>query len=1174
MVAQFQLKVFGSPQLVHGSRSPVRFRTKKHLAVLLYLHFEGRARSIPRDQLVDLLWPDVPPEKGRHSLSQALLAIRSLLGTDAVTGREQDVQLLAELPSDLSALRQGQVATLPVAEPLQGLDQCAGAEFAHWVDGARVRLTAQAREALRAALQATRAKGNVSETHLVAAALYQVDPLCPDAVYALAERALLDGDTVAAVRLLKDQVRRAQAELGTNPNPEIARLLRRVERGERSAFPAQTSPLPERLIRPHPFVAREVELGRLEAIWSRVGGAGYQTCLITGAPGIGKSSLIRRFAASLGARARPVFVVPCQEIGQGIPYATVSELITALGRDPAAGGTEPLWLAEASRVCPGLGTIYPGIPAAPDAPTDSIRLRVAEAVIRMMQAVADNGPVLLAFDDLQFLDPASREVLFLITRRLQRVPTLILAGARADGTELRPEETGHGGLVWEETIHLQPLERSQALNLIREGSVDSEDVSSRIGETIVRLAQGNPYHIEMLLADWRAHRAKSLAAAESSEDTGPISWTPPEDLRAAFARQYGGLSTDARHVLQILSVAGKAMVPSELASLLGLQDGVVERAALEMLDRGVGRVEEGRLSFKNELHRAYVYYAMGEDRRHYHHGQLAQRLAGSQDRNHLQPMLELVHHFICADMRHQAMETALQAAEVAIARGAPQEAERVLTRLLRAYAVAPGSRLRLLLAHSLVAAGQYQRGLDALAEWQPDEASSTDLALAALLRAEALQRARLGGDETIITAAKEAIVLAERANAVWFLARANHIRLEVSLDAGDLATRAEAESLAARMVASAATPESVALARLTLGQGALSRGDLVQAVERLTEAARVLESLALLVELRRVLNTLGICYKGLGRFGDATSTLSEAVAVAERCGHPAAIAHSRMCLANQYHDLAFFDSSVSCFRAMLAPLEALASPRASVEAYSSIARFALVLASVPEAEKAVELCEAAAQRSGLWRHQVTALLTRAEIYLCKGQLELAWPLVEEALITTGDRFHVLPEAGWCERLQRQFYQATRGYEAMKSLARPVPTALYDSLGETLEVRLFDEAAAHIAGDEIEGGAPVLEQAVTTGLLGPLARLLAVGVHHPAVPQRLKGESAAQLIARVFPHPQRTVVPRSVGLLAISDEPSDPASELLGSPPGGAREGMSFMLLPVVLRSAETGPAGH
>src|SRR6266480_3877893 len=123
----------------------------------------------------------------------------------------------SDLPSDLSALRHGQVAPVRVADPLQGLDECGGTEFSHWVDGARVRLRAEARDALRAAL-------------------------------------------------------------------------------------------------------REAELARLEATWHRVTAAGYQTCLVTGAPGIGKSSLIRRFATSVQARAWPVFVVSCQEIGQGIPY--------------------------------------------------------------------------------------------------------------------------------------------------------------------------------------------------------------------------------------------------------------------------------------------------------------------------------------------------------------------------------------------------------------------------------------------------------------------------------------------------------------------------------------------------------------------------------------------------------------------------------------------------------------------------------------------------------------------------------------------------------------------------------------------------------------------------------------------------------------------------------------
>src|SRR2546422_339655 len=349
-----RLAAKGHPVTVIGDRQfwrLVRFRTKKHLAVLLYLHFEGRARPIPRDRLVDLLWPDVPAAKGRHSLSQALLAIRSRLGRDAVTGGEEDVQMLAELPSDLSTLQHGAGATM-AAEPLRGLEDCGSAEFSHWVDGARARLRIQARDTLRAALQASRARGDTATTQRLAAALYEIDPLCAEAVYALAERSLLDRDTVAALRLLKHHVERARAELGTNPNPEIARLLRRLERGERPAVAGATAALDEGRMRPHLLIGRGAELGRLEAIANSVvdrARPDYETCLISGAPGIGKSSLIRRFATSLQARAWPVFTVSCQEIGQGIPYAGISELITALGRDPAAGGTDPHWLAEATR---------------------------------------------------------------------------------------------------------------------------------------------------------------------------------------------------------------------------------------------------------------------------------------------------------------------------------------------------------------------------------------------------------------------------------------------------------------------------------------------------------------------------------------------------------------------------------------------------------------------------------------------------------------------------------------------------------------------------------------------------------------------------------------------------------------------------------------------------------
>lgn len=1106
VTAELRLNVFGPPGLVGtgSARAPVHFRTRKHLAVLLYLHLEGRARPVPRDRLVDLLWPDVSPSQGRHSLSQALLAIRSHLGRDALTGGKEDVQLRAELPSDLPTPQQG--------EPLQGLEDCGSAEFSHWVDGARARLRAQARDTLRSALQAARATGDATATHRLAAALYGIDPLCAEAVYALVERALLDRDTVAAVRLLKEHVERARAELGSNPNAELARLLRRLERGERPAVASATAAVGEGRIRPQPFVGREAEMGQLEAIATRVAdGArpGYETCLISGPPGIGKTSLIRRFATSLQARAWPVFIVSCQEIGQGIPYAAVAELIAGLTRDPAAGGTEPLWLAEASRVAPGLRAVYPGVPNAPDAPADAIRLRVAEAVVHMVAAVADNGPVLLAFDDLQFVDPASQDVLFLLTRALggAGVSALVLAGTR--GGE------GGGGLAWGMTIALQPLAQPHALRLLGVLAAEAEDTSPQVRETIARLSQGNPYHIEMLLADWRAHHANSLVAAAGSGDATAVTWTPPDDLRSAFARQYGGLSRDTQHVLQVLAVAGKALAPAEVARLLGLDGGVSERVVLEMLDRGVGRVEEGKLSFKNELHRTYVYHAMGNDRRTYHHAQLAQRLADSAERGELQVMLELVHHSIGAGLERQAVETGLEAAEVAIAHGAPQEAERLLSRLLRAYTVAPGSRLPLLLAHALVAVGQYQRALDVLADWRAEAASPMDRALASLLRAEALHRARLSGNEATMAAAREAIALAREANAMPFLVRANYIRMEIGVDEADLATRADAAALAAEVAASDATPECVALANVTLGQNALQSGELAQGVDYLTTAITILESLGLVAELRRAQGLRGLCYRGLGRAADATKALQETVALAERTGQTGPILHSRLILANLYHDLAWFGAAVACFREMLGPLETMSSPRAAVEANCDLARLAIVLGDMAGAELAVERCEEGARRSGLWRHHVTAFLSRADLHLSKGEPDLAWPVLEDAARVTGDRAHLLPEAGRYARLQHQWSWATR--------RTPGPAAAL-SLADGLEVRLFDEAVS------VPPRAAVLDQVVTLGLLGPLARLVASGVHHPAVPPRMKDESAARLIARVYPHAQRTAIPAAIGLV--------------------------------------------
>ena len=71
----FQLISLGPPELRGPDGDPVRFRTRKHFALLIYLAIEP---PIPhrRDRLATIFWPDAHLEEARHSLATALSMIR------------------------------------------------------------------------------------------------------------------------------------------------------------------------------------------------------------------------------------------------------------------------------------------------------------------------------------------------------------------------------------------------------------------------------------------------------------------------------------------------------------------------------------------------------------------------------------------------------------------------------------------------------------------------------------------------------------------------------------------------------------------------------------------------------------------------------------------------------------------------------------------------------------------------------------------------------------------------------------------------------------------------------------------------------------------------------------------------------------------------------------------
>src|SRR5688572_7701350 len=100
-MAGFHLSLFGIPELRDADGRVVQFRTQKQLALLVYLALEGRVRPASRDALVDLLWSDASGPNARHSLSQALSAIRGRLGLSSVRCVRDSILLAGPLKTDL-----------------------------------------------------------------------------------------------------------------------------------------------------------------------------------------------------------------------------------------------------------------------------------------------------------------------------------------------------------------------------------------------------------------------------------------------------------------------------------------------------------------------------------------------------------------------------------------------------------------------------------------------------------------------------------------------------------------------------------------------------------------------------------------------------------------------------------------------------------------------------------------------------------------------------------------------------------------------------------------------------------------------------------------------------------------------------------------------------------------
>lgn len=128
--------------------------------------------------------------------------------------------------------------------------------------------------------------------------------------------------------------------------------------------------------------------------------------LLHGPAGIGKSTLLRALAAEYGETARTVLRCSATESESHLPFLALADLLGLVldevsERLPAAQRTA----LESALTGRGESSLQ----------RDGLALRLA--VLSALRALAADGPVLVVADDLQWLDPASAELLGFAARR-------------------------------------------------------------------------------------------------------------------------------------------------------------------------------------------------------------------------------------------------------------------------------------------------------------------------------------------------------------------------------------------------------------------------------------------------------------------------------------------------------------------------------------------------------------------------------------------------------------------------------------------------------------------------------------------------------------------------------------------------------------------------------------
>jgi DNA-binding SARP family transcriptional activator/tetratricopeptide (TPR) repeat protein len=468
-IENLEVKLLGGFRVVVDGR-PVADDAwpKRSGADLVKLLALAEGRRMPRDAVLEALWPHLDAEAAARSLYKAATYARQALGErGAVVISEGFVELApgAEIVSDLERFEAGE-------KDVYGGELLPDDRYAEWAAPARDRVRERRVELLRA-------EQRWSE-------LLLEEPADEQAHCELMRHYGARGDRAAVARQFR-RLREALAEAGLHPTPETLDLRRELARG-----PAVRVPLPPRSA----IVGRESELARAdEALREAVAGNGG-ALIASGDAGIGKTRFAEEVIDRAAARGLHTLYAAGSTEESRTPYRPIREAL-----EPLAEERPDLLAALSQSAREAIDRLLVGDEMRRTGQGELDRHRMFSAVGRLLAEAATERGVLLVIDDLHTADEASVALFHYLARGLRGQRLVLLATQRKGEAALGPVTRVQASLVRQRvarTVELEPLDDESAATLAEQAA--GRPLPAETMAAIDRAGGGNPFFISELAA--------------------------------------------------------------------------------------------------------------------------------------------------------------------------------------------------------------------------------------------------------------------------------------------------------------------------------------------------------------------------------------------------------------------------------------------------------------------------------------------------------------------------------------------------------------------------------------------------------------------------------------------------------------------------------------------------